>query len=138
MTKEEFIKNYEYQSSLKANTKDVVKISDFENYARGLTENERYWNAIQLVYNFHPAIDEVEGKKQIASIVADYGIGIVMAMVSQAQEAKERDNEMQRLSEQREKLRIRIKELTNEIKSLNDRETELNNINLDIKFDWKL
>jgi hypothetical protein len=111
MTKEEFIKNYGYLTALKAKTKDAIKISDFENYARGLTEEEKYWNAIQLVYNFHPAIDEVEGKKQIAIIVADYGIGIVMAMVDEAVKAKERDAEKQRLFAERAELKKRLDEI---------------------------
>jgi hypothetical protein len=131
MTAEEFIKNYGHQTALKGHTKDAVKINDFENYARMLTETERYWSAIQLVYTFHPAIDEVEGKKQIASIVADYGIGIVMAMVDEAEKAKERDCEKQRLYAEREELKKRLEEIDFQLFAIKEDNKKIQNI-------WKI
>lgn len=51
------------------------------------------WTKVETVYNFHPAIDEVKGKRQIAKLVATAGYGIIEAMLPSAEAAKDLDDE---------------------------------------------
>lgn len=51
------------------------------------------YQKVELVYNFHPAIDNLKGKHQIAKLVATAGYGIIDAMLPDAMTAKDLDDE---------------------------------------------
>ena len=54
---------------------------------------ETLYQKVELVYNFHPAIDNLKGKHQIAKLVAAAGYGIIDAMLPDAMTAKDLDDE---------------------------------------------
>lgn len=62
--------------------------SEFEKLIDCAVSNEEY-KIIELVYMYHPAIDEVKGKKQIAVLYNTCGMPLISSMVSEAQKAKE-------------------------------------------------
>ena len=46
--------------------------------------NECDWKTIEYVYTWHPAIDAVEGKKQIAYLYVNFGMSIINDMMNTA------------------------------------------------------
>lgn len=54
-----------------------------------ITVTDEEWSKIQFVYTWHPSIDEVKGKDQIAMLVDTFGIRIIEDMLPTAQRAEE-------------------------------------------------
>ena len=65
-----------------------------------------YNTIIEPVYNHHPAFEAANAKDRCASMWAQFGAGIFIAMRPEAEAAKERDQEIR-------KLRAQIIELEN-------------------------
>ncbi len=108
MNKEEFVKELsEYKGG-----KELADKIYFEQIGDAL------WEKVQTVYNFHPAIDNVEGKKQIARLVATAGYGILDAMLPVAIEARAIDEEEMEIRAEREKLNLRERELNDKLAGL--------------------
>lgn len=66
---------------------------------------------VELVYTFHPAISETEGKKQIADIVCKYGMSVIYDMKPRAEKAAE-------LNSQLREARHRVSEIEQELRDL--------------------
>lgn len=77
--------------------------------ARTPSENE--FEIITLVYNYHPSIHPVEGKKQIAMLYSTFGMRIIMDMQETAKRAQEIKDEMRSLG-------AKIRELEDEWQEL--------------------
>ncbi len=70
-----------------------------------------YFGLIQFVYNYHPCIDPVEGKKQIAMLYSAFGMRIILDMQETAKRVQEIETE-------RRQLRAELDKLDNEYKAL--------------------
>lgn len=73
--------------------------------------SEKEFETIQFVYDYHPAIHPVEGKKQIAMLYGTFGMRIICDMLETARRAQE-------IEDERRELRARIEELENEYEDL--------------------
>ncbi|MGN0598684.1 MAG: hypothetical protein ACI4JK_02215 [Oscillospiraceae bacterium] len=73
--------------------------------------SEKEYELIDFVYNYHPSIHPVEGKKQIAMLYNTFGMRIILDMQETAKRAQEISNEIR-------KLRWRIEELEDEQQEL--------------------
>ena len=78
----------------------------------------KLWSIVQTVYNYHPAIGNLNAKQQIAELAAFGGFGLLKAMMPEAEEAKAIDeeqlkiiSEMEKLTQRREEIQKRIKEI---------------------------
>ena len=52
------------------------------------------YDSIEYVYTWHPSIDSVKGKDQIAYIYVNFGMRVIYDMMNTAQEAERLENEM--------------------------------------------
>ncbi len=52
------------------------------------------YNTIEYVYTWHPSIDNVRGKEQIAYLYAEFGIAIINDMMQTAIAAQEAEQDM--------------------------------------------
>lgn len=80
-----------------------------EDNMRVFTEEE--YSKIEFVYTWHPAIKPVGGKRQIAIIWQEFGMGMIDSMYPVAQE-------MERLEDKRSKLRQEINDIDKHIKEI--------------------
>lgn len=71
------------------------------------------YSKIEYVYTYHPAIKAVGGKRQIAIIWQEFGIGMIKDMEPAAQE-------MEALECKRAALRNDLNDIDNEIKAIKD------------------
>jgi len=62
-----------------------------------ITENE--YKIIEYVYNWHPSIDAVRGKEQIAYLYCEFGMSLINDMVNTATAAMEAEQEMMKAKE---------------------------------------
>lgn len=90
-------------------------MTDTEFYSR-LPEGTRKPNnsdyeLIQFVYDYHPAIDGVKGKDQIARLYSEFGMRIIHDMFDTAKRAQE-------IHDERRRLKHRIEELDEEYSAL--------------------
>lgn len=58
------------------------------------TVTSEQYHAIEQVYTFHPAISEIDGKKQIAMLVKTFGMAIIYDMLPRAEKAEQMENEL--------------------------------------------
>lgn len=75
------------------------------------TPSEQEYEIIDFVYNYHPSIHTVGGKKQIARLYSEFGMRIILDM----QETAKR---MQEIHDEIRSLRARIEELEDERQEL--------------------
>lgn len=73
--------------------------------------SEQEYEIIDFVYNYHPSIYHVEGKKQIARLYSEFGMRIILDMQETAKRMKE-------ISDEIRSLRARIDELEDERQEL--------------------
>ena len=66
---------------------------EFEARIKATVSAEDY-AVIEKVYAFHPIIDEVDGKDQIAQLYKLGGMALINDMVSRAEEAQQLENEI--------------------------------------------
>ena len=66
---------------------------EFEARIKATVTAEDY-EVIEKVYTFHPIIDEVDGKDQIAKLYAIGGMALINDMVPRAEEAQRIENEI--------------------------------------------
>lgn len=66
---------------------------EFEERIGGTVSASRY-DLIEEVYNFHPSIDNVKGKDEIAKIYTMFGMRLIYDMLPTAREAKRIDNDL--------------------------------------------
>lgn len=77
--------------------------------ARKPDDNE--FEKIQFVYDYHPSINPVNGKDQIAMLYSTFGMRIIMDMLDTAQQAELIESE-------RRQLKNRLRELEREEEEL--------------------
>lgn len=65
---------------------------------------DKDFDVIDFVYCYHPSIDPVKGKDQIAKLYSEFGMRIIWDMFDTAKRAQEIDNERRHLRLQIEKL----------------------------------
>lgn len=94
MTREEFEK-----SCYEVNSKNRKHPTDAE------------YEVIEYVYNFHPAISETEGKRQIATLYVNYDMSII-------QDMKPRAERMEKLEKDLRTTRAVLEDIENEIAEL--------------------
>lgn len=58
------------------------------------TISEKDWKYIETVYTFHPSIDNVDGKRQIALLYVAGGMQVIRDMVCTAHQAKELEDDI--------------------------------------------
>lgn len=73
------------------------------------TVSEEQYRQIEVVYNFHPCISEICGKRQIAELYMEFGMAIIRDMTWRA-------NHMKDLEEQQRKLRAQLQEVEDDIR----------------------
>lgn len=54
------------------------------------------YNTIEYVYTWHPSIDAVRGKEQIAYLYAEFGMALINDMMNTAVAAQEAEQAMQK------------------------------------------
>ena len=72
---------------------------------------DKEFEKIQFVYNYHPSINPVNGKDQIAMLYSTFGMRIIMDMLDTAQQAELIESE-------RRQLKNRLRELEREEEEL--------------------
>lgn len=82
-----------------------------EDKVRVFTEDE--YKKIEYVYIWHPAIAAVGGKRQIAIIWQEFGMGMINDMYPAAQA-------MEALENKRAAFRLNLTDIDNEIKAIKD------------------
>lgn len=82
-----------------------------EDNVRVFTQEE--YTKIEYVYTWHPAIAAVGGKRQIALIWQEFGMGMIDSMYPLSQE-------MERLENKRAELRRDLTSIDNDIKAIKD------------------
>lgn len=67
--------------------------SNYEDFKRPYPNDEEY-KAIEYVYIYHPTIDNVYGKRQIAGIYYFGGMGAILDMIDKASQAEDYEDEI--------------------------------------------
>ena len=67
---------------------------EFEELIRPVLITDVAWDIIETVYNFHPAIPNIDGKTVIAKLYCDFGFDFIKAMLPQARMVEELEDEM--------------------------------------------
>lgn len=80
---------------------------EFEKLARSTVTNEEY-KIIEKVYTWHPAIQNTDGKNQIATIFLAGGMAVMKNMQETAEYMIRLDKEMAALKAQTEKVKNRM------------------------------
>lgn len=85
---------------------------EFEERIDGRVSDEDY-KLIEFIYQFHPVINEISGKEQVAELYKSFGIVIFRDMESRAKKAKELEEKirsarltLEHLTEAYEEIRI--------------------------------
>lgn len=65
---------------------------------------DRDFARIQMVYTFHPCIDAVKGKDQIANLYEAFGMRIIEDMMPTAKKAEELERKMREAKRELERL----------------------------------
>ena len=82
--------------------------------AAAITEED--YKKIEYVYTWHPNIDDVNGKKQVAYLYANFGIGIFVDMETTASDAEDLTCEIQETENKLKNLRENYDNLKKGIK----------------------
>ena len=72
--------------------------------------NDEY-EIIETVYSFHPSINEVKGKDQIAELYNNFGMRVILDMLPTAEKAKELENELKKKKIEIDNLRRELNQL---------------------------
>lgn len=75
------------------------RVKRIDTNAAVLEPNDGQWKTIEYVYNWHPSIDNVRGKEQIAYLYAEFGIRIIEDMMQTAIMAMEAEQRMLKAKE---------------------------------------
>lgn len=73
----------------------------------GKTVNPSEYEIIEKVYTWHPAINDVSGKDQIADLYKNFGMSVIRGMVPVAEKMIEIDKQKRKLRAQMELLKQR-------------------------------
>lgn len=81
--------------------KNVCDLTDGTGVIKDINENE--YAHIEYVYTWHPSIDPVKGKEQIAYLYSNFGMRIILDMLTTAKAAEECELQLKRAREAYEK-----------------------------------
>ena len=73
--------------------------------------NDEDWQVINVVYTFHPSIDEVKGKQQVALLYVEFGMRIFWDMLPTAEKAVKIEAKILELKNQTECLQNELRDL---------------------------
>lgn len=62
------------------------------------------WVKVEIVYQWHPAIDNVKGKKQIADLFTNFGMTIIEDMLPRAMKVQKYDSEVRGIKKRKNAL----------------------------------
>ena len=99
MTKQEFLDRVQA----------VIESEGIKDVKAGISDND--YESVELVYTWHPAISEVNGKEQIAKLYVDFGMSVISDMVSRSRIMREKETEFRRLQSSLNELRGDIEDL---------------------------
>ena len=91
----------------------IMMKNDFEILADQPVSDEEY-STIEYVYTWHPAINEISGKAQIARLYTDYGMTVIEDMVERAGKMEKLDEELRENRRLFDHIQNRIKVLRGE------------------------
>lgn len=83
---------------------------EFESLATTVTDPE--FETIDFVYTYHPSIDEVRGKQQIAELYLAFKMRVILDMAPTARKAKELEDRIRQLIAEIEGCRTQLSNLT--------------------------
>lgn len=86
---------------------------EFEGLTGKMVSDEEY-STIEYVYTWHPAIDDVNGKGQIADLYKYYGMTVIEDMVERAGKMEKLDGDLRAAKAQVSIIQNRIKVLRGE------------------------
>ena len=114
MTKSEFMDKLRIAEKL-ADNNHVFTYLDLNSKHDEIPEvpeisNEDY-SAIEMVYTYHPAIDAVHGKMQIAQIFAYGGMGVIKDMMPTAAKARQIETELRAVNAKKRNLVAQLEAL---------------------------
>lgn len=67
---------------------------EFESRITASKPTEEEFKIIEFVYNYHPSISDVDGKKQIADLYSAFGMRLIRDMLPTAKKAEALENEI--------------------------------------------
>lgn len=73
---------------------------------------DKEFEKIQFVYNYHPSINPVNGKDQIAMLYSTFGMRIICDMYDTAKRAQELDDEKMKLKARLREIERKEEELS--------------------------
>lgn len=92
----------------------IEKIAEIDEGKAALADrmiHDEQYRMIETVYTFHPVIDEVEGKKQIAMIYAAGGMAVIRDMVPTAIRGRQIEAELRELQAKEHNLKGELERL---------------------------
>lgn len=89
---------------------EFYKIAD-ELAGKEIHVNDLDWTTIEYVYTWHPAIDAVKGKNQIAYLYVNFGMSLINDMMNTAVAAQEAEQAMQKAKAEYEAAKMRYEKL---------------------------
>lgn len=89
----------------------MMKSEFLERLPEGLTVTDEQYSEIEYVYTWHPCIDPLKGKDQIAYLYINFGMRIIYDMWDTAAEAESLDHDMQDLLYKQDELKEKMKRL---------------------------
>ena len=72
---------------------------------------EAEYKLIEYVYTFHPAISEVEGKEQIATLYLNFGMSLIQDMKPRAELMEKKEKELRAAREALRRVQEEIAEI---------------------------
>lgn len=99
MTKAEFLDR----------VKAVLESENIKDVKAGISDND--YKSVEFVYTWHPAIDEVNGKDQIARIYVDFGMSVISDMVPRSRLMMEKETECMRIQSSLNELKCEIEDI---------------------------
>lgn len=110
MTKQEFMENLK-QVERMAPASHVFRHFFYDDNQELVDVNNEDYINIEMVYTYHPAIDEVAGKRQIAQIYAYGGMGVIRDMMPTAAKARQIELELREVQAKKRNLLAQLEEL---------------------------
>lgn len=97
--------------------------SEFEKLIGKHVDPDDY-RVIEYVYMYHPVINNVTGKKQIADLYKIGGMALIGDMVRTAKRAEKLENQMRELRYELDSLQARMEELAGGVYARNELDKE--------------
>lgn len=82
------------------------------------------YKVIEYIYMYHPVIDNVKGKQQIADLYRIGGMGLMSDMLHTAKAAERLERRIRELNQELETVRAHMNELKNGVYAYRDFEKE--------------